>query len=161
MEAAIFEFRVILQRWAQGYSLDPIIASIQNMWTKTMADQELNQFANSLSGFMTRVVREPNYVTSQHINTDAEVLIDQGRTLLNAKYKADTETILTEGQIFLEKLNNDPMAREVAANFQKFAKHLFYDRYVVNAHYHFSVKCCRLCMLTKTVYILSFFYTIC
>lgn len=132
MEAAILEFQVILQRWAQGYSLDPIIAHIQNLWTKTMADPELKQFANNLSAFMTRAVREPNYVTSQTVNADAEALMDHGRALLNVKYKSDTEAVLNEGQNFFEKLNNDPKAKEVAANFQKFAKHLFYDRYGVN-----------------------------
>ncbi|KAF9901849.1 hypothetical protein EC991_005607 [Linnemannia zychae] len=127
VEAAILEFKVILQRWAQGYGLDPIIDHIQNMWMKTTADPELNQFANNVSRFMTRAVCEPNYVTSQNINADAEVLIDHGRALLNDKYKPDTEAILDEGQIFLEKLNTDPKSKEVAANFQKFAKHLFYD----------------------------------
>ncbi|OAQ35887.1 hypothetical protein K457DRAFT_120648 [Linnemannia elongata AG-77] len=127
VEAAILEFQVILQRWAQGYSLDPIIALIQNIWTKTKVDPELNQFANNLSTFISRAVREPNYVTSQYINADAEALIDYGRALLSAKYKSDTEAVLNEGQIFFEKLNNDPKAKEVAANFQKFAKHLFYD----------------------------------
>ncbi|KAK3841608.1 MAG: hypothetical protein J3R72DRAFT_491496 [Linnemannia gamsii] len=127
VEAAILEFKVILQRWAQGYGLDPIIGHIQNMWTKTMVDPELNQFANNVSGFMTRAVREPNYVTSQGINADAEALIDHGQAILNAKYKPDTEAVLNEGQIFLEKLNNDPKSKEVAANFQQFAKHLFYD----------------------------------
>ncbi|KAK3818193.1 MAG: hypothetical protein JOS17DRAFT_676171, partial [Linnemannia elongata] len=127
VEAAILEFQVILQRWAQGYSLDPIIAHIQNLWTKTMADPELKQFANNLSAFMTRAVREPNYVTSQTVNADAEALMDHGRALLNVKYKSDTEAVLNEGQNFFEKLNNDPKAKEVAANFQKFAKHLFYD----------------------------------
>ncbi|KAF9127558.1 hypothetical protein BGW39_005789 [Mortierella sp. 14UC] len=129
VEAAILEFKVILQRWAQGYDLDPIIGHIQNMWIKTTVDPELNQFANNVSGFMTRAVREPNYVTSQFINADVEALIDHGRTLLNDKYKSDAEVVLNEGQIFLEKLNNDPRSKEVAANFQKFAKHIFYDDY--------------------------------
>ncbi|KAG9062309.1 hypothetical protein KI688_005223 [Linnemannia hyalina] len=127
MEAAILEFKVILQRWAQGYGLDPIISHIQNMWAMTRADPELNQFANDMSVFMTRAVREPNYMTSQYINSDAGALIDNGRALLNVKYKADTDAVLNEGQIFLEKLNTDPRAQEVAANFQKFATHLFYD----------------------------------
>ncbi|KAF8943954.1 hypothetical protein BGZ47_004848 [Haplosporangium gracile] len=127
VEAAILEFKVILQRWAQGYGLDPIIGYVQNMWRKTMVDPELNQYLNNLSGFMTRAVREPNYVTSQQINADAEALMNHGQTLLEVKYKPDTEAVLNEGQIFLDKLNNDPKSKEVAANFQKFAKHLFYD----------------------------------
>ncbi|KAG0282022.1 hypothetical protein BGZ96_000905 [Linnemannia gamsii] len=126
-EAAILEFKVILQRWAQGYGLDPIINHIQHMWSKTMVDPELNQYVNDLSGFMTRAVREPNYVTSEQINSDAEAFINHGQTLLSVKYKADTDAVLQEGQIFLEKLNNDPRSKEVAANFQKFAQHLFYD----------------------------------
>jgi hypothetical protein len=130
VEAAILEFKVILQRWAQGYGLDPIISHIQNMWTKTMVDPELNQFVSNVSEFMTRAIREPNYVTSQNINTDAEALIDRGRELLNVKYKPDTDAVLDEGQIFIEKLNNDPRSKEVTANFQQFARHLFYDRYV-------------------------------
>ncbi|KAF9570996.1 hypothetical protein EC968_001137 [Mortierella alpina] len=129
VEAAIIEFKVILQRWAQGYGLDPMIAIIQSMWYKTKTDPELGHFVDSVSGFMNKAVREPNYVTSQSINSDATMLIDNGQMLLNHKYKPDTDALLQEGQIFIDKLNNDPKSREVSANFQKFANHLFYDRH--------------------------------
>ncbi|ORZ14879.1 hypothetical protein BCR41DRAFT_296853, partial [Lobosporangium transversale] len=128
VEAAIVEFKVILQRWAQGYALDPIIAHIQNMWNKTLVDPELNQYVNNVSNFLTRALREPNYVTSQTINNDGSILIDEGRQLLNVKYKSDTDVIMREGQIFIEKLNTDPRSQEVSANFQKFAHDLFYDK---------------------------------
>jgi len=128
VEAAIIEFKVILQRWAQGYGLDPMIALIHNMWIKTQVDPELNRYMDRVSGFLNKAVREPNYVTSQAINHDAEALIDQGQTLMNVKYKPDTDALMDEGQLFIEKLNNDPRSKEVAANFQKFATHLCYDK---------------------------------
>ncbi|KAF9985120.1 hypothetical protein BGZ65_011666 [Modicella reniformis] len=113
VETAIIEFKVILQRWAQGYSLDPIIAIIHNVWQRTMVDPELRL----------------NYVTSETINDDASVLMDQGRSLMSVKYKADTEALLQEGKMFIEKLNNDAKSREVATTFQKFANDLFYDKH--------------------------------
>lgn len=128
VEAAIIEFKVILQRWAQGYGLDPMIVLVQNMWQRTRTDPELSQYVDNLSVFLTKALREPNYVTSQNINQDASMLIDHGRALLTNKYKADTDALMQEGQIFIEKLNNDPKSREVAANFQKFSKDLFYDK---------------------------------
>ncbi|KAG0057827.1 hypothetical protein BGZ83_000014 [Gryganskiella cystojenkinii] len=128
VEAAIIEFKVILQRWAQGYGLDPMISLIQNMWTKTQVDPELNEYVDNVSSFMTKAVREPNYVTSQGINADAGGLIDRGQALLNVKYKPDTDALMNEGQLFMENLNNDPRSKEVASNFQKFATHLCYDK---------------------------------
>ncbi|KAG0368065.1 hypothetical protein BC939DRAFT_412617 [Gamsiella multidivaricata] len=129
VEAAIIEFKVILQRWAQGYTLDPMIELVQSMWHRTMVDPDLSQFVDQLSIFMSKAVREPNYVTSDAINSDASTLIDHGQTLLKVKYRADTEALLNEGQIFIEKLNNDPKSREVSAQFQKFASDLFYDKH--------------------------------
>ncbi|KAG0262165.1 hypothetical protein BG011_000285 [Mortierella polycephala] len=129
VEAAIIEFRVILQRWAQGYGLDNMIILVQNMWNRTFTDPELSQYFDNLSTFMTKAVREPNYVTSRAINSDATALIDNGQSLLNYKYKSDTDALLNEGQIFIEKLNNDPRSREVADNFHRFASHLFYDKH--------------------------------
>ena len=128
VEAAIIEFKVILQRWAQGHNLDPMIRLIQNMWITTRVDPELSRYIDNVSDFMSRAVREPNYVTSQTINEDASILMDQGQTLLRVKYKSDTDALLNEGRIFIDKLNNDPNSREVAANFQKFARDLFYDK---------------------------------
>ncbi|GJJ67961.1 hypothetical protein EMPS_00307 [Entomortierella parvispora] len=128
VEAAIIEFKIILQRWAQGFGLDPMIALVHNMWIKTQLDPELNQYMDNVAGFMNKAVREPNYVTSLGINADAETLIDQGQTLLNVKYKPDTDALMQEGQVFFEKLNNDPCSKEVAANFQRFATHLCYDK---------------------------------
>ncbi|KAG0210665.1 hypothetical protein BGX28_009092 [Mortierella sp. GBA30] len=127
VEAAILEFKIILQRWAQGYSLDPMIAIIQNMWYKARTDPELGHYVDNVSSFMTRAIREPNYLASQSINSDASTLIDRGQILLNSKYKPDTDALFQEGQVFIEKLNNDPKSKEVAANFQQFANHLFYD----------------------------------
>ncbi|KAG0339395.1 hypothetical protein BG000_002208 [Podila horticola] len=129
VEAATVEFKVILQRWAQGHSLNLIIQLIQNMWTKTQVDPELSQYMDNVSSFLTKAVREPNYVTSTSINSDAEVLIDNGQALFNVKYKPDTDALFDEGHVIITKLNNDPRSKEVAANFQKFATHLCYDRH--------------------------------
>ncbi|KAG0351987.1 hypothetical protein BG005_008538 [Podila minutissima] len=129
VETATVEFKVILQRWAQGHDLDPIIQLIQNMWTKTQIDPELSQYVDNVSSFLTKAVREPNYVTSTAINLDAEVLIDNSQTLFNVKYKPDMDALFDEGHVFITKLNSDPRSKEVAANFQKFATHLCYDRH--------------------------------
>ncbi|KAF9427773.1 hypothetical protein BGZ94_004188 [Podila epigama] len=129
VESAIIEFKVILQRWAQGHGLDLMIQLIQNMWARTRMDPELNQYVNNVSSFLTKAVREPNYVTSSAINPDASQLIDRGQALLNVKYKPDTDALLDEGHVFMHKLNNDPRSQEVAANFQKFATHLCYDNH--------------------------------
>ncbi|KAF9207971.1 hypothetical protein BGZ59_010850 [Podila verticillata] len=129
VEAATIEFKVILQRWAQGHSLDPMIRLIQNMWTKTQVDPELNQYMDNVSTFLTKAIREPNYVASTSINSDAAVLIDNGQALMNVKYKPDMDALFNEGQVFMTKLNNDPRSKEVAANFQKFATHLCYDKH--------------------------------
>ena len=105
-----------------------MIAIIQSMWYKTHTDPELSRFVDNVSAFMNKAVREPNYVTSQSINSDATTLIDNGQMLLNHKYKPDADALFQEGQIFLDKLNNDPKSKEVSTNFQKFANHLFYDK---------------------------------
>ena len=119
---------MILQRWAQGHGLDPMIQLIQNMWTKTQVDPELNQYMDNVSTFLTKAIREPNYLASTSINSDAQVLIDNGQALMNAKYKPDMDALFDEGHVFVTKLNNDPRSKEVAANFQKFATHLCYDK---------------------------------
>ncbi|KAG0346061.1 hypothetical protein BG004_002521 [Podila humilis] len=128
VEAAIIEFKVILQRWAQGHALEPMILLIQKMWANTQVDPELNQYFNNVSAFFNKALREPSYVTSSSINAEAGALIDHGQTLLKTKYKPDTDSLFAEGQIFVTKLNNDPRSREVASNFQKFARHLCYDK---------------------------------
>jgi len=117
-----------LQRWAQGHSLDPMIGLVQDMWQRALTDQDLSRYFSDISTFMAKAVREPNYVTSQEINDDASILIDQGQTLLNIKYKDDTDALMHEGKIFIEKLNDDPQSREVAAAFRHFANDLLYDK---------------------------------
>ncbi|KAG0237230.1 hypothetical protein BGW42_001497 [Actinomortierella wolfii] len=128
VNAAVLEFKVLMQRWAQGYPLDPMIQIIQKMWKLTLTDPELRKYMDNVSHFMSKVVREPNYVTSQNVNADGELLIDQGQALMNVKYKSDTDALMHEIRTFVDKLNTDPRSREVSDRFQSFAKHLLYDK---------------------------------
>jgi hypothetical protein len=105
-----------------------MIGLVQDMWQRALTDQDLSRYFSDISTFMAKAVREPNYVTSQEINDDASILIDQGQTLLNIKYKDDTDALMHEGKIFIEKLNDDPQSREVAAAFRHFANDLLYDK---------------------------------
>ncbi|KAF9099187.1 hypothetical protein BGX27_000656 [Mortierella sp. AM989] len=128
VDAATTEFKTILERWAQGYSLDPMIELVQYLWKRAARDPLLSGYLDTVSTFMNRALREPNYMTSQAINREADDLIDQGHTLFRVKYKADTDALLNEGQNFAEKLGSDPMVRQVAECFQRVASTLFYDK---------------------------------
>ncbi|KAF9347771.1 hypothetical protein BGX26_000762 [Mortierella sp. AD094] len=128
VEAATIEFKTILERWAQGYSLDPMIELVKNMWESARQDPQLSQYFDSVSFFISRAVREPYYVTSDAIDRDTELLLDQGQTLLKVKYRLDTDALMSEAHNFLEKLSTDPMVRQVADNFQKVAKNMFYNK---------------------------------
>ncbi|KAF9583502.1 hypothetical protein BGW38_009326 [Lunasporangiospora selenospora] len=129
VEAATVEFKIILQRWAQGHSLDPMIDTIHQLWQKTNHDPELDQYMDNVGQFMGKAVREPNYITSEVIDKDAEALMDQGNKLLSRKYKPYTDKLLEEGEIFVHKLNTDPRSKEVADSFHQFSSHLFYDKH--------------------------------
>ncbi|KAF9393821.1 hypothetical protein BGX21_010610 [Mortierella sp. AD011] len=129
LSAAATEFKTILERWAQDYSLDPMIDLIKKLWQRGRQDPQLSQYLDNVSYFITLVVREPNYVTSDAtIDRDVELLLDQGQTLFKAKYRLETDDLLSEVQAFMEKLTTDPMAQQVAENIQKVSNDLFYDK---------------------------------
>ncbi|KAF9159089.1 hypothetical protein DFQ26_006930 [Actinomortierella ambigua] len=129
VNAAAVEFKVLLQRWAQGYSLDPLINQIQWLWEKAHQDPELRQYLDNISHFVSKAVREPNYVTNGPVlQADTDQLIDQGQALMNVKYRPETESLVQEARTFVDLLNTDPRSREVSERIQGLAKDLLYDK---------------------------------
>ncbi|KAF9922272.1 hypothetical protein FBU30_007632 [Linnemannia zychae] len=128
VNAAIVEFKYILQRWAQGYSPDPIVDQLQHLWRETVSDDGFNKYIDQVSRFLTRAIRDPRYVNSHYINADAGALIDRGRVILYGKCRHDIDMLLEEIEVFLDRLNTDPKSVELATNFEKIVKHLLYNK---------------------------------
>ncbi|KAF9972557.1 hypothetical protein BGZ73_004308 [Actinomortierella ambigua] len=129
VNAAAVEFKVLLQRWAQGYSLDPLIDQIKILWSKARHDPELRQYLDNVSTYVSKIVREPNYVTSSStVQADTDQLIQHGQELMNVKYQPETESLVHEVRMFVQQLNTDPRSREVSERMQKLAKDLLYDK---------------------------------
>ncbi|KAF9432261.1 hypothetical protein BGZ76_011055 [Entomortierella beljakovae] len=126
---AITEFQTILERWAQGYSLDTMIQLIKNILDQTIVDPHLSQYFDVLSVFFTRAIRDPKHVTTHQFNIELEELIDQSQSLLKSKYKIEFEALLDEGQAFIEKLDADPVVRRVADNLKQILSDICYNKH--------------------------------
>ncbi|KAF9188298.1 hypothetical protein BGZ49_003959, partial [Haplosporangium sp. Z 27] len=127
VEMAIVEFKTILERWAQGYSLDPIISLVQDLWRRAKEDPDMSQYMDNVSIYLTKAIRDPEYTRSEAVDRDTETIFNQGEALFKGKYREDTNALLNETQNFVDNLSSDPLVKRTADIFQRISKVLFYN----------------------------------
>ncbi|KAJ6486848.1 hypothetical protein C8R45DRAFT_996226 [Mycena sanguinolenta] len=114
-EAAV-DFKVLLERFASGRSLDPIIRMFKTAIADVLdapneASTEVTRYFADLGRWFERALAEPQFAASRLGTRTLEELYDAGRLLLasesNAQWAQDMRILVAEAQSFAQALESD------------------------------------------------------
>ncbi|KAJ7770572.1 hypothetical protein B0H16DRAFT_1515956 [Mycena metata] len=124
---AVIDFKVILERFASGRSLDPLL----RLFKTTVADvldapgetgEELKRYFTDLGRWIERALAEPQFAASRLGTRNAEELYDAGRLLLeseaNAQWAREVRALLAEAQSFAQSLEADATTQRLIKSLQ-------------------------------------------
>jgi hypothetical protein len=121
------DLRVLIERFANGTSLDDAFDSIKAIYAAAEKDPELKNWFRSLNTYIRKCLKEQGYVMQDSAKDEWDRLYDQGRYLLREKYKSHTNKAIDNIKFVGTQFDEDPQNKAFAASVEKLFKDLGTD----------------------------------
>lgn len=122
-----YRFRVLLERFANGKSLDNVFAALDQIYSDVQNDGELRQWFTRLNEYAHRALLEPGWILDEESDREARDLQDSGKYFFTDKYKGHQEQLFDELQVWFTAFNDDPLNRRFGDDIKRFTKDLLFN----------------------------------
>jgi hypothetical protein len=121
---ATIQFRTLLERFANGQSLDGVYSALDQMYRDTANDPELKGWWSHANDFVHRVLLEPGYILEDESDKEAQELQEGGKRFFSDKYKKSQETLFEELQKWFMAFGDDPLNVRLGEDVKRLTKDL-------------------------------------
>jgi len=122
--------------FADGKPLDDIHSAAKKVVQDVQSDEDLRDFYSDISNFLTRALKQKDFVTSDAADAEAHELYDRSTTLLQEKrdaYRPDMQALFQEITSFLDAISQDRENRRVIET----SKKVFNDLVILDSQGNF------------------------
>lgn len=112
-ERAERELKTIIECWAQGYSIDPLLHGVQDVVRDMQHDDQLRDLYKQFIHYADRLVSEPGYVQRDESTKDGRRLMDQGNHMIKGKYREHLNFLSSESRKFINLMAEDDISKEL------------------------------------------------
>lgn len=120
-------FKVLLERFANGTSFDDMIDSINQIYRDADNDPELKGWFRDMDKYVRRCMKEQGYILQDDSNEQWNRLYDHGNYLLRDRYKNHTDRILDEVKFIGHQFDEDAQNKRFAQSMNKLFQDLGND----------------------------------
>jgi len=117
----------LLERFANNYSLDRLIDSLNSLGDQIQHDEELRNYLKELQEFVLSSLKSPDYIQQTNYNEYGSQLIQRGRHNLLDNYHDYTSSIAEELRKFNDSLQEDKTTLQWKHDFENLMKDIFMD----------------------------------
>jgi len=121
------EMRTLLERFANGASMKPILDAINEIYLAAQNDPELEHWFKTLDKYVRRCLQEPGYVMKESCDQAGREINESGKKFWNHKYATHRQTLFDEIEKFFTSYADDPLNIRFGSNWKKLTKDLFLD----------------------------------
>ncbi|KAI0768823.1 hypothetical protein BD413DRAFT_561805 [Trametes elegans] len=127
LQTSLGELRTLLERFANGRSLDTIGDAMRELYQDAQQDERLRHWFHDVDEFVREALLQPGYILDDQANDRANQLRDTGREFYEGKYKGHFDNLVNSVQTWFGAIAEDPLNKQVGNNFAQLAKDLFFD----------------------------------
>lgn len=127
-DQAEMELKTLIEGWAQGRSIDPILESVQTVMNDAKNDPTLRQYYDTALQYVQRLLRDPDYINNENSTEDGQQLIDIGRELMKGKYGEHYQYLSNQVRDYMHLLAEDDISREINDRVTQIHQDLWMDR---------------------------------
>ena len=109
LKRATLEIRTLLERFANGMSLDIIIGAVDGLTESARSDDALREWFSAVDTYLRRVLLEPGYVLEPVCNTQANHLRETGRQFYDEKYRDRFNNLFDSIGTWFKAFGDDPV----------------------------------------------------
>jgi hypothetical protein len=127
-EEAERELKAIIECWAQGQSIDPLLHGVQNVMRDMQNDQQLREYYNAVIKYVDRLAREPGYASQDQSTEEGQRLMDQGHQIVKGQYSDHLNYLSSESRKLMNLMAEDEISKELHAKIATIHRDLWMDR---------------------------------
>ncbi|KAM5543234.1 hypothetical protein V8D89_003108 [Ganoderma adspersum] len=127
VQQALSEIRTLLERFANGRSLDTIGEPMRVLHNDAQQDERLKHWFHDIDEFVRESLLQPGYILDDQCNERARQLRDVGREFYEGKYKGHFDNLFNSGKEWFGAWAADPLNKQIGNNFTQLAKDALFD----------------------------------
>ena len=124
---ATMQIRILLERFANGKSMDIIIDAINTLIDDARSDEEFRQWFQSVDAYSRKVLLEPGYVLEPMCNSEGRKVRDSGRRFYDEKYKAHFDRLFDAIGTWFSAMGEDPLNKRFGDDWARLTHDLLFD----------------------------------
>ncbi|GAA5799252.1 hypothetical protein HPULCUR_004662 [Helicostylum pulchrum] len=107
------ELKTIIECWAQGNSIDPLLHGVQDVMHDMQNDDLLRQFYQDVINYVNRLATEPGYVQREESSQEGRQLMDKGNQMIKGRYREHLDYLSTESRKMIRLIAEDETSKEL------------------------------------------------
>ncbi|KAI9254779.1 hypothetical protein EDC94DRAFT_678873 [Helicostylum pulchrum] len=107
------ELKTIIEYWAQGNSIDPLLHDVQDVMHDMQNDDLLRQFYQDVINYVNRLATEPGYVQREESSQEGRQLMDKGNQMIKGRYRKHLDYLSTESRKMIRLIAEDETSKEL------------------------------------------------
>ncbi|KAI9059164.1 hypothetical protein FKP32DRAFT_1580513 [Trametes sanguinea] len=127
LQTSMRELRTLLERFANGRSLDTIGDAMRALYEDAQQDERLRHWFRDVDEFVREALLQPGYILDDQANERANQLRENGRQFYDDKYKGHFDNLINSVQAWFGAIAEDPLNKQFGNSFAQLAKDLFFD----------------------------------
>ncbi|KAF2453581.1 hypothetical protein BDY21DRAFT_355400 [Lineolata rhizophorae] len=127
LQIAEADLKTLIERFANGTSLDDLFDSINAIYRDAEKDPELRQWFKDVDGYVRKCLKEQGFIMEDAAKDDWNGLYDRGRSLLRERYRTHTDRVVDEFKFIGKQFDEDPQNKAFSQSLQKLVMDLGND----------------------------------
>ncbi|KAL0948737.1 hypothetical protein HGRIS_008869 [Hohenbuehelia grisea] len=127
LNTAMAELRTLLERFANGTSMNMIFDAFGTLADDTRRDPELRDWFRRVDTYIRKVLFEPGFVLEPACNNEAKDLRESGRRFYDEKYKGHFDNLFNSVGDWFKAMGDDPLNKRFGEDWARLTRDLLFD----------------------------------
>lgn len=127
VQDATLKFRRLLERFANGASMDGMYSALDQLYADSKNDPELKKWWSNANDYIHRVLLDTGFVLEDECDKEGSELVESGRQFFEEKYKGHFEHFFDEVQVWFTAFADDPLNQRLGDDVRRLTKDLLFN----------------------------------
>ncbi|KAG2077917.1 hypothetical protein BDR04DRAFT_1087590 [Suillus decipiens] len=125
--AAMPEFRTLLQRFANHHSMDGFFDAFDVLIDGARCDDQFRSWLHRLNKYIRKVLFKAGFVLKVNCNREGNKILESGRHFWNEKYKEHFDNLIITGGEWFAAIEEDPLNKRLGEDWARLMHDLLFD----------------------------------
>ena len=127
LNGAWAKLRLLLERFANGKSMDPIFDAVNRLIDAARTDDAFRAWFASVDGYARKVLLEPGYVLEERCGEEGARLREDGRRFYDDTYKEHFNGLFGAVGGWFREMGEDPLNKRFGDDWARLTRDLLFD----------------------------------